>query len=53
MEFFASLVRQKGSLLTGGSDFHGKTKALIQLGGYPILDSFKKDLRQSVEKISS
>jgi predicted metal-dependent phosphoesterase TrpH len=53
MEFFASQVHQKGSLLTGGSDFHGKTKPLIQLGGYPILESFNNDLQQSVEKIIS
>ncbi len=51
MEYFASLCRESGSLMTGGSDFHGKTKPLIKLGGYPILDSFKVDLNQSIERI--
>jgi len=51
MEYFASLCRESGSLMTGGSDFHGKTKPLIELGGYPILDSFKEDLNHSIERI--
>jgi len=51
MVYFASLCRKNGSLMTGGSDFHGKTKPLIELGGYPILDSFKDDLNHSIERI--
>ncbi len=51
MEYFASLCRKSGSLMTGGSDFHGKTKPLIKIGGYPILDSFLSDLNQSIERI--
>ena len=51
MEYFASLCRERGSLMTGGSDFHGKTKPLIELGGYPILDPYKDDLKHSIERI--
>lgn len=51
MEYFASLCRESGSLMTGGSDFHGKTKPLIELGGYPILDPYKDDLKHSIERI--
>ena len=51
MEYFASLCRKSGSLMTGGSDFHGKTKPLIEIGGYPILDSFKNYLNHSIETI--
>jgi len=51
MELFASICRKSGSLMTGGSDFHGKTKPLIGLGQFPILDSFESDLTNSIEFI--
>ncbi|RLD70630.1 MAG: phosphatase [Bacteroidetes bacterium] len=53
MEYFASLCRKSGSLMTGGSDFHGKIKPLINIGVYPILDSFQNDLNHSIEMIVS
>ena len=53
MEYFASLCRKSGSLMTGGSDFHGKIKPLIDIGVYPILDSFHNDLNHSIEMIVS
>ena len=52
MEYFASLCRKSDSLMTGGSDFHGKTKPLINIGEYPILHSFQNDLNQSIERIT-
>jgi predicted metal-dependent phosphoesterase TrpH len=49
MEFFASLIRSRGNLMTAGSDFHGKTKPLIELGTYPVIQSFQEDLDKSIQ----
>jgi hypothetical protein len=51
MEFFASLIRSRGYLMTAGSDFHGKTKPLIELGTYPVIQSFQEDLDKSIQYI--
>jgi len=49
--YFADLIRKRGALMTCGSDFHGKTKPLISIGQYGILEEFRPYLNQSLEKI--
>ncbi len=49
--YFADLVRKQGAIMTCGSDFHGKTKPLISIGQYGILEEFRSYLNQSLEKI--
>lgn len=49
MEYFASLSQARGSLMTAGSDFHGKTKPLIQLGAYPTIETCLEALNESIQ----
>lgn len=49
--YFADLIRKHGAIMTCGSDFHGKTKPLISIGEYGMLEEFKPYLDQSLEKI--
>ena len=49
MEYFAALTRSRGSLMTAGSDFHGKTKPLIELATYPVIQSYQEDLDKSIQ----
>lgn len=51
--YFAQLVVQGNYLMTGGSDFHGKTKPLIGLGEYKIDARYNDYNRKSILKISS
>lgn len=51
MDYFTRIVKQRGQLMTAGSDFHGKTKPLIQVGGYKIIDQYLDYLRDSVLKL--
>ena len=51
MDYFASLTRGRGSLLTAGSDFHGLTKPLIELGAYPVIERYRTGLNESVHQI--
>ncbi len=51
MEFFASLLTKRGGLMTCGSDFHGKTKPLIDIGAFPLLSPYQEKLEQSIEYI--
>ena len=51
MEFFASLLTKRGGLMTSGSDFHGKTKPLIDIGAFPLLSPYQEKLEQSIEYI--
>jgi len=47
MDYFADFARQESLLITGGSDFHGKNKPLIDIGKYPVPDKYKGyDLNQ-------
>lgn len=52
MDYFARLVKQRDALMTAGSDFHGKTKPLIQVGGYKIVEQYMDYLRKSVQKLN-
>lgn len=49
--YFADLIRKQGAIMTCGSDFHGKTKPLISIGQYGVLEEFRSYLNQSLEKI--
>lgn len=51
MDYFARTVKQRGILMTGGSDFHGKTKPLIQIGKYKVIDQYMEYLQDSVLKL--
>ena len=50
-DYFASLVQKRNCLMTCGSDFHGKNKPLINIGQYQIIDKYKGDLMNSIERI--
>lgn len=51
MEYFATLSQSRGTLMTAGSDFHGKTKPLIDLGAYPVIETYREALNQSIQTI--
>jgi len=51
MEYFSTLSKSKGTWMTAGSDFHGKTKPLIDLGAYPIIESEQEALNKSIQFI--
>jgi len=46
MDYFADFTLQGSFLMTGGSDFHGKNKPLIDIGKYPVPDKYKGRLNQ-------
>lgn len=48
IDYFAQLVQQDKKLMTCGSDFHGKTKPLINLGQYKFKSQYEVYLRKSV-----
>ena len=48
---FAALTREQGSLMTCGSDFHGKNKPLISIGQYRSPEAYKAYLDQSLISI--
>lgn len=51
--YFASLVQRRGSIMTCGSDFHGKTKPLINIGQFNFENQYEDDLNNSVEQIKN
>ena len=51
VSYFAGLVRQTGLLMTCGSDFHGKTKPLIEIGQYKYKEEDEFYLQESVTKL--
>lgn len=48
MEYFADLLIQGSSLMTCGSDFHGKNKPLIDIGKYKKIEKYEDYLKKSV-----
>jgi 3',5'-nucleoside bisphosphate phosphatase len=48
IEYFADLVLKRSSLMTCGSDFHGKTKPLIEIGKFKTIEKYSQYLRQSI-----
>lgn len=51
MNYFASIVQQRNSMMTCGSDFHGKTKPLINIGQFKFDSRFEDYLNNSVQQI--
>ncbi|GEM_PF-2557527 len=51
IHYFASIVKNKNSMMTCGSDFHGKTKPLIQLGKYTFDNRYETYLTNSLQKL--
>jgi 3',5'-nucleoside bisphosphate phosphatase len=52
IEFFADLVINRSSLMTCGSDFHGRTKPLIEIGKFKTIEKYSQYLHKSILKIS-
>jgi predicted metal-dependent phosphoesterase TrpH len=53
MEYFANLTLQRSSLMTCGSDFHGKNKPLIDIGNYRIIEKYQDYLLKSIKGIKN
>lgn len=53
MDYFADFALQGSFLITGGSDFHGKNKPLIDLGKYPVPGKYKNRLIQNGETLKT
>lgn len=51
MKYFATLSQTRGTLMTAGSDFHGKIKPLIDLGAYPIIETYREALNDNIQFI--
>lgn len=51
ISYFAFLVQQRNALMTCGSDFHGKTKPLINMGQFNFDSQFENYLSNSVKKL--
>jgi predicted metal-dependent phosphoesterase TrpH len=47
--YFATLVKKWGAWMTCGSDFHGKTKPLISIGQYRLMEEHREYLDQCLE----
>ncbi len=51
--YFASLVRSRKAIMTCGSDFHGKTKPLINIGQFKSDPRFEDYLNNSLRLLKS
>lgn len=51
INYFASVVRRRNVMMTCGSDFHGKTKPLINIGQFKFEERFEDDLEASVRRL--
>lgn len=49
--YLTELVQKQNAIMTCGSDFHGKTKPLINLGGYKFDEKYYHYLVASVERL--
>jgi predicted metal-dependent phosphoesterase TrpH len=52
MKYFADLCVQGSYLMTSGSDFHGKTKPIIDIGQYKIINKYEDYLLDSIGRIN-
>ena len=50
--YFASVVQKRKAIITCGSDFHGKTKPLIHIGGFKYDNRFEAYLNSSIEQLT-
>lgn len=53
MDYFASLSKARGTLMTGGSDYHGKIKPLIDLGAYPVIETYREALNEHIQYLTN
>ncbi|MEG1622126.1 MAG: PHP domain-containing protein [Alistipes sp.] len=53
INYFTTQVQQSGGLMTCGSDFHGHTKPLINIGQFQIERQFEDYVNQSIQQIQS
>lgn len=53
IDYFAKLVEQSDKLMTCGSDFHGKTKPLIEVGQFKFKEDYGYYLDESILQIRS
>jgi 3',5'-nucleoside bisphosphate phosphatase len=51
IQFFADIAIRKKILMTGGSDFHGKNKPLIEIGKFRMIDNYESYFLKSTEQI--
>lgn len=51
ISYFASLVQQRNTIMTCGSDFHGKTKPLIHMGQFNFDSQFENFLNNSIRQL--
>lgn len=51
MEYFASVTTSRDALMTCGSDFHGKTKPLIELGSFRMSNPYLPYLTKSIQQM--
>lgn len=51
LSYFASVVSGKNSIMTCGSDFHGKTKPLIAVGQFKFDEKYSDYLDDSVKRL--
>ena len=49
--YFASLVQKKNAIMNCGSDFHGKTKPLINIGQSKFDNQFESYLKHSIQQL--
>ncbi|MDR2921291.1 MAG: PHP domain-containing protein [Tannerella sp.] len=53
IDYFVSVIRERNGIMTSGSDFHGKIKPLIQIGQFKFDDSCEKEVRSSIQRLTS
>ena len=53
IDYFAKAVIERKSLMTCGSDFHGKTKPLIGLGEFKQVEQYEDHLIKSINELIS
>lgn len=53
LDYFAQLVQGVRKLMTCGSDFHGKTKPLIEIGQFKFKEKYVPYLEKSIQQIRS
>ena len=53
IEYFAGLAQNRKAIMTCGSDFHGKTKPLIDIGSYKFYEKYYDYLMNSIKCLRS
>jgi 3',5'-nucleoside bisphosphate phosphatase len=51
IQFFADIATERKLLMTGGSDFHGKNKPLIEIGKFRTVENYVEYFLKSVNQI--